>query len=682
VDTPECGNPVDISGCKIEKYVLGVDSKSRYKAPVLGYSGYTFDAGGVSLKDNSWFLEPIDRRLTLDPLLGEGSIVAVRSGKESVKFLSANAGIWTSVDREYRLTKNGTEFILYDPKNSVVETYTSLGVLKVIYSLSGGSSTKSAGVGYYDFTNDSGRRTRYVLSATGDRITQVQLNSGAVYRFDLGTGNLSDKMVVLTQADLTTKLFSYALSPTFIASLSQGSNPGGALIEVSPPTGGVSASSASVGADFWLGGYSLKPLTGVVDESGTALSTFGVLDNGKTISTERSGGVGKFQFNYTGGTTVAEPLGATIVFGFQDRNLDRSLLSSVDRSDVNGTVIDRTTYAYAGDGLLSSSTRSYQNQSLTFTTAITCFNFDATRNIELQRLEGRDGAIGCASLVPTAGTTERLISKQWHPDWLLVTRLAEPKKLTTLVYQGQPDPTAANAIANCLSSLATLLPGGKPLAVVCKRVEQATTDETGTLGFSAVASGTPRIWSYIYAADGQMLVENGPRTDVTDTTTYTYYAATDTALPAKWYKGDVQTIVNAAGHTTTFNEYELNGKPKKITDPNGTVIQMTYHIRDWLTGLSTTTAGITQSTAYEYWPTGKLKKVTQPDGSYLSYGYDAAQRLTSVTDNLNNQVLYTLDNADNRTKEEFKDSGGVLRRNISRAFSTLNRLQSVTGALQ
>jgi YD repeat-containing protein len=83
-----------------------------------------------------------------------------------------------------------------------------------------------------------------------------------------------------------------------------------------------------------------------------------------------------------------------------------------------------------------------------------------------------------------------------------------------------------------------------------------------------------------------------------------------------------------------------------------------------------------------YDETGSVTRITQADGSYLQMGYDAAQRLTSVTDNLGNSVTYTLDNAGNRTDEQYKDASGTLRRRIARTFDGLSRLQSITGAVQ
>jgi hypothetical protein len=50
-----------------------------------------------------------------------------------------------------------------------------------------------------------------------------------------------------------------------------------------------------------------------------------------------------------------------------------------------------------------------------------------------------------------------------------------------------------------------------------------------------------------------------------------------------------------------------------------------------------------------------------------------------VTDNLGNSVTYTLDNLGNRTAEEVKDPGNVLRRALARSIDALGRVQQITG---
>ena len=100
-----------------------------------------------------------------------------------------------------------------------------------------------------------------------------------------------------------------------------------------------------------------------------------------------------------------------------------------------------------------------------------------------------------------------MISTQWHPDWRLETRIAEPKKLTTITYNGQG--------ATCAPS--TVLVDGKPPAVICTRTEQATTDETGAAGFAATVTGTARTWRYTYTTYGRVLTATDPNNRTTTT---------------------------------------------------------------------------------------------------------------------------------------------------------------------
>jgi YD repeat-containing protein len=113
-----------------------------------------------------------------------------------------------------------------------------------------------------------------------------------------------------------------------------------------------------------------------------------------------------------------------------------------------------------------------------------------------------------------------------------------------------------------------------------------------------------------------------------------------------------------------------------ITDPNGLVTTLTYDVRQLLTSRS---AG-GETTTLEYWPTRLLKKATLPDGSYLQYTYDAAHRLTQVSDAQNNRIVYTLNAAGKRTKEETFDPSNYLVRLHHRAFNTLNQLWKEIGS--
>jgi YD repeat-containing protein len=169
-------------------------------------------------------------------------------------------------------------------------------------------------------------------------------------------------------------------------------------------------------------------------------------------------------------------------------------------------------------------------------------------------------------------------------------------------------------------------------------------------------------------------VEDGPRTDVSDVTTYDYYPA-DAACAGGHLgcRGQLMQITDALGHITRLNRYSAHGQLEKLTDPNGLVTKMVYDVRQRLTSLDT--GG--EITVYSYDPAGQVTRVTRPDGAYLAYTYDAAHRLIKTQDNLGNTLTYTLDAMGNRLKEKTHDPSGQLARTQSRVYDALSRLQSL-----
>jgi YD repeat-containing protein len=184
---------------------------------------------------------------------------------------------------------------------------------------------------------------------------------------------------------------------------------------------------------------------------------------------------------------------------------------------------------------------------------------------------------------------------------------------------------------------------------LCQRYEPRRQDreDGGALGLAATVTGTPRTWTYTHTYHAsipgfvEQTVVDGPRTEVSDTTTYTYDSSS----------GALASVTNAVGHATTFGDFDAHGRARAITDPNGLLTTLVYDERGRLTARS---AG-GETTGYEYDGVGQLTKVTMPDGSYLEYTYDAAHRLERIDDNLGNKLVYTLDAMGQRTAEEVKD---------------------------
>jgi len=378
----------------------------------------------------------------------------------------------------------------------------------------------------------------------------------------------------------------------------------------------------------YTGGADLPTaLTGIIDEKGVRFATFNYDSTGKAISTEHAGGVEKYSVAYTQlstQSTVTDPLGSARNFTYQ------TILNTVRYAGQNqpagvGSPAAASNVTYDANGNVATRTD--------FNGSITTYVYDLTRNLETSRVE--------ASGTPQA----RTITTAWHATYSLPLKIAEPKLLTTYIY---------DASGNLLS-----------------KTVQATSDANGAQGLSPTLMGTARAWSYTYNSVGQVLTATGPRTDVTDTTTYTYDSS-----------GNLSTITNAVGQVTTLSNYDANGRAGLIADANGATTALTYSPRGWLTGKTVSSGGTGETTTYGYDGVGQLTVVTLPNTSTVSYTYDPAHRLTNIADSLGNSIAYTLDNMGNRISEQVKDPGGALARQTSRVVDALNRVQQITGAVQ
>ena len=407
------------------------------------------------------------------------------------------------------------------------------------------------------------------------------------------------------------------------------------------------------------GGVNLPyAITGLIDESGARLGSYAYDSVGRVVQSQwwadaaRTRAADPSAFSYsTNATTVTDGLGAARTYNFALVN-GRRVLMSQSQPPGAGCGPSSAFMTYDANANVSSRTD--------FNGVKTCYAYDLSRNLETWRVEGVATSADCATALSSPPAGARVISTQWHPDWRFETRIAEPHKITTLTYNGQG--------ASCAPS--TVLVDGKPPAVLCAKSEQATTDISGTLGFSAGLSGTARTWSYTYTTYGRVLTATDPNGK---TTTTTYYADDD---PDLGRRGNVASITNAAAHVTRFTAYTLHGQPTQIVDPNGLITDLTYDAR---MRLKSRKVG-NELTGFTYDPRGLLTTVTLPDGASLTYTYDAAHRLIAIADQQNNRIDYTLDAMGNRVSERASDSGGTLVKNIQRTIDALNRVKQVTGA--
>jgi len=376
---------------------------------------------------------------------------------------------------------------------------------------------------------------------------------------------------------------------------------------------------------FVYGTLLSSQLTSEVDENNSAYATWGYDSQHRATSSSLAGGVDSVSLVYNSDdtVTVTNAIGAVRTFSFTRTG---------DLKPVNG--VSGAPCVECGDSLATTyDLAGWVSSRTDYNGNLTCYSNDAARGLELVRVEGFAPGSTCptnlVAYTPGSGTRQRRISTTWDSTFREPTNVTEANRTTTFVYYPTGDL------------------------------------HTKTITDTTVTPNVSRTWTYTYNSYGRVLTADGPRADVADVTTYSYYTCT-----TGYQCGQVQTVTNAAGQTTTYNTYNAYGQPLTITDPNGILTTLTYDARQRLTSRQTAS----ETTAFDYWPTGLLKKVTLPDGSYLAYTYDGAHRLTQVTDALGNKTVYTLDAMGNRTAENSYDPANALHRAHSRVFNTLNEL--------
>ena len=356
-------------------------------------------------------------------------------------------------------------------------------------------------------------------------------------------------------------------------------------------------------------------LTGLIDENGIRYATWTYDADGRAISSEHAGGVDRFRlaYNADGSSTVTDPLGAARSFSYQSL-LGVPRATGLSEPCATGCGAQTASTTYDANANVVSRTD--------FNGARTDYVYDLTRNLELSRTEA------------VATPAERSVTTQWHPSFRVPTRVVDAKQVMSFAYD----------------------PSGR---LVTRKV---------TVGKSS------RFWRFSYDPDGQISRVNGPRTDVPDLATFTYYAG-DAICPTghpTGCRGQVQSSRNAKGHLTTFSDYDAHGRVGRVVDANESVTTFAYDARGRVTRTSTDGS----VTAYVYDKAGNLLRVTAPNGAYLASTYDGAHRLTGIADRAGNRIQYTLDAAGHRVQEDVYDAADVRVRTRQWAYDTLSRLST------
>jgi RHS repeat-associated protein len=401
------------------------------------------------------------------------------------------------------------------------------------------------------------------------------------------------------------------------------------------------------------GGTNLpNALTGDIDESGTRLTSIGYNSQGQATMSTLPGGVDLTQVAYRTTTLVTYPSGAQAVLSFV------MPFGSIHTSTVSapcglGCGQPNAATAFDSNGYVASTTD--------FNGNVTAMTHDANGLLD-QEVDGSGSA------------NQRTMNTTWN------TTLRVP--LTRAMLDASGNTAAKTAwVYNTL---------GQPLArcEIDPSVAAATSYTCAATG--TVPAGVRR-WTYTYCTAvngtqcpivGLLLTVQGPRTDLTQTTTLSYYltsSATSCGTPgaACHQAGDLYRIKDALGHLTTYTSYDAAGRVTRITDANGVNTDMTYTPRGWL---ATRIVG-GEPTTFGYDPMGDVTSIKDPSGITTTFTYDAAHRLTDITDAQGNVIHYTLDAAGNKTSEQIRTVTGTVVRSLSRSYNSLGQITTIIDGL-
>ncbi|WP_175927450.1 RHS repeat-associated core domain-containing protein [Burkholderia cepacia] len=415
------------------------------------------------------------------------------------------------------------------------------------------------------------------------------------------------------------------------------------------------------------GGSIPGALTGVIDEAGVRYETTGYnyYSSNAAVSSSFAGGADamKVSVGYGPSTAVTTPLGANVTLNYT------GILGAYKPGSINQTCGVQCNAPYKSN---TYDANGYPATATDFNGHITKTTYDANGLLDQE--------------IDASGTAQqRTTTTTWNTTLRVpLTRTVQDNNGHTVASTAWVYNSAAQTLARCEIDPTNAAATGY------------TCSNTGS-----VPAGVRR-WTYTYctAVDstqcpivGLLLTSTGPRTDLTQTTTYSYYLTASvvscgTPGAACYQPGDLKSVTNALGQTTTYASYDGAGRVTRRIDPNGIVTDLTYTPRGWLASRTVranadgSASSGDATTSMTYTPFGAVTTVTDPDGVVITYGYDQAHRLTKITDAQGNYVQYTLDASGNRTAENTYAAGSTIAsRTLSRTYNTLGQLTKITDGL-
>ncbi|MFZ5759521.1 MAG: RHS repeat-associated core domain-containing protein [Thermodesulfobacteriota bacterium] len=401
--------------------------------------------------------------------------------------------------------------------------------------------------------------------------------------------------------------------------------------------------------------------------------------------------MGDYRFFYDGNGNLVEvvsPVGTGKKYVYEDTNDIHNLTAIVDENDMVEAAVtydryDRAVTSELADGLHKVTVTYLASQTRILTDAR-----NASKTVELHvdangivRKQAESGP-GCTTCPAASGVS------YLFDDRLRITRATDALgRVTTSTYDERGNKiseTEALATAEERTTTFTYHPDDNQVTSITRAsvarpgaqtVTTFTYDANGNLasrtesGYNGAAMISATT-SYAYNDLGQLVAIDGPRTDVADVTTFSYYAN----VPEEGAnRGQLRAVTNALSQKVTFTRYNAFGKAEEVIDENGVVTTFTYDEGARL--IETSTLG--RSTVLRYDAAGRLTSVLLPGDRVISYAYTAANLLATIADSLGNSISYSYDSEGNRIREEVRDPANALAASLDFDYDDDNRLARI-----
>jgi YD repeat-containing protein len=332
----------------------------------------------------------------------------------------------------------------------------------------------------------------------------------------------------------------------------------------------------------------IHAMTGVIDEQAVRIGTYSYDDQGRVIETSRAGGSDRVQFGYganfqsTQVTEYSTGKASTRTYTFQNMGGVIRPTGVTAPCSLCGSTAQSTLYNPSGDKV----------REVGHDGTVTFFAYDSRGRVT----ERATYPVGYASFTtrPALANASKVVTTRWHAAWNLPLQVAEPRQITSNIYDARGNLTSSTVAA--------------------------TSDTTGATQFAAAPTGATTATSSTYATN------NLPTTIVqsvngveTQRWTLTYNAS-----------GDATGITDVTGGgAAAMTSYDAHGRMLQGFTDTGVAVVATYTKRGQLTSLLR--GG--KSVSYTYDVRGLFTGATLPTGDRFEVIYDANGKPTDIRRN-------------------------------------------------